>query len=79
MRHRLLIVFGLAALLVAASVATTQGSHRRACSIKGADVIVQTKDARVLATKPRISGQLQVRKVYACSFSKGKLIPLGTD
>jgi hypothetical protein len=79
MRHRLLIVLALAGLLAAAGVATTQGSHRRGCSIKGASVIVQTKDARVLATKPRRSGELELRKVYACSFKKGKLVYLGTD
>ncbi len=79
MRHRLLIVFALAGLLVVAGVATTQGSHRRGCSIKHAEVIAQSKDARVLATKPRISGELQISKVYGCAFKKGKLYPLGTD
>jgi hypothetical protein len=78
MRHRLLIVVALAGLAAAALVATTQGA-RRGCSIRGASVIVQTETARVLATKPRRSGELELRKVYACSFRKGKLIYLGTD
>ena len=79
MRQKLFLVFALAALVVAAGVATTQGARKRGCSIRGASVIAQTKDARVLATKARTSGELQIRKVYGCAFRKGKLFSLGTD
>jgi hypothetical protein len=78
--RNLILASLLAATLAVAGVATTsQGARRHGCSIKGATVISQTETARVLATKPRASGRLQIRKVYACAFNKGRLISLGTD
>jgi hypothetical protein len=78
--RKLILASLVATTLVAVGLASiTQGARRRGCSIRGAEVIAQSKDARVLATKPRTSGELQIQKVYGCAFKKGKLFPLGTD